>query len=81
MEKVACTLKAIMRIEEMDRGSMDYSRGYERYNMPTYSGRRPMRYSGHDDYIARLEDVMYSIPDEHSKREIERVLAHMRGEI
>ena len=53
-----------------------YARG--RRNAPRDSmGRYSGNYSGHDDFTAKLRDMMSQAPDEQTKRELERIASQM----
>lgn len=87
-DKAAHALKCILTVEAMMEEYPSYSGTNGSYRMPGmsyngngYSNRRDVRgrYSGTDDYVARLEDLMYSMPDERSRQDIERVISRMRG--
>ena len=88
VDKISHALKCILTVEAMDEYP-SYSSANGSYGMPGmsytgnggYSSRRDSRgrYSGHDDYVARLEDIMYTMPDERSRQDIERVIMRMRN--
>ena len=88
VDKISHALKCVLTIEAMDEYP-SYSGNNGSYRMAGmsyangggYSNRRDSRgrYSGTDDYIARLEDMMYSMPDERSRQDIERIVMRMRN--
>ena len=88
MQKISSTLKnlyKICKIEEEEDEGYGYSGRSPMYSGRNSSGRRggsytmAGRYSGSDDFINRLEEVMYNSPDDRTRQDIERIMTRVRG--